>query len=96
MATSIHEFNDDARNENILIYVNGERKPRKEAVVSVFDSGFVLGDGVWAPYWYAAVEASTGFEAWRARESALSGEAADVAESCRADYKFLHQKRWVI
>jgi branched-chain amino acid aminotransferase len=47
MATSIHEFNDDKRNENILIYVNGELKTRKEAVVSVFDSGFVLGDGVW-------------------------------------------------
>ncbi len=47
MATSIHEFNDDKRNENILIYVNGDLKPRKEAVVSVFDSGFVLGDGVW-------------------------------------------------
>jgi len=47
MANSIHEFNDDKRNENILIYVNGGLKPRKEAVVSVFDSGFVLGDGVW-------------------------------------------------
>ena len=47
MAKSIHEFNDDQRNENILIYINGELKPRKEAMVSVFDSGFVLGDGVW-------------------------------------------------
>ena len=47
MATSIHEFSDDKRNENILTYVNGELKPRKEAFVSVFDSGFVLGDGVW-------------------------------------------------
>ncbi|MGH8052072.1 MAG: aminotransferase class IV [Arenimonas sp.] len=47
MANSIHEFSDDIRNENIQIYVNGELKPRKEAVVSVFDSGFVLGDGVW-------------------------------------------------
>lgn len=47
MATSIHEFNDDKRNENIRIYVNGDLKPRNEAVVSVFDSGFVLGDGVW-------------------------------------------------
>ncbi len=53
-------------------------------------------DGVWAPYWYAAVEASTGFEAWHARENTLSGDAADVAESCRADYVFLHEKRWQI
>jgi len=50
-------------------------------------------DGVWAPYWYTAVEASTGFEAWRARENALSGEAADVAESCRPDYNFLFERR---
>lgn len=47
MAQSIHEFDDDSRNDNILIYVNGEFKQRKEAVVSVFDSGFVLGDGIW-------------------------------------------------
>jgi branched-chain amino acid aminotransferase len=42
-----HDFEDDPRNQEILIYVNGELKPRQEAVVSVFDSGFVLGDGVW-------------------------------------------------
>lgn len=53
-------------------------------------------DGVWAPHWYAAVEASTGFETWRARDTALSGDAAQVAECCRADYDFLYQKRWVI
>lgn len=37
----------DPRNASILIDVNGELKPRAEAVVSVFDSGFMLGDGVW-------------------------------------------------
>jgi branched-chain amino acid aminotransferase len=37
----------DPRNGSILINVNGELKPRPEAVVSVFDSGFMLGDGVW-------------------------------------------------
>jgi branched-chain amino acid aminotransferase len=37
----------DPRNASILINVNGEMKPRTEAVVSVFDSGFMLGDGVW-------------------------------------------------
>src|ERR687894_457618 len=36
----------DSRNASILINVNGEMKPRAEAVVSVFDSGFMLGDGV--------------------------------------------------
>ena len=47
MAQSVHDFVDDPRNRDILIYVNGAMKPRAEAVVSVFDSGFVLGDGVW-------------------------------------------------
>jgi len=42
-----HEYEADKRNENILIYVNGEIVPRSEAKVSVFDSGFLLGDGVW-------------------------------------------------
>jgi branched-chain amino acid aminotransferase len=47
MAKSVHESAEDARNRDILIYVNGAMKKRDEAVVSVFDSGFVLGDGVW-------------------------------------------------
>jgi len=47
MAKSVHESAEDPRNRDILIYVNGAMKPRSEAVVSVFDSGFVLGDGVW-------------------------------------------------
>ncbi|HSR01083.1 MAG TPA: aminotransferase class IV [Sphingomicrobium sp.] len=37
----------DPRNASILINVNGLLKPRAEAMVSVFDSGFMLGDGVW-------------------------------------------------
>ena len=36
----------DPRNASILINVNGELKARAEAVISVFDSGFMLGDGV--------------------------------------------------
>ncbi|MFZ9311463.1 MAG: aminotransferase class IV [Arenimonas sp.] len=47
MSTSIHDFHDDVRNADIRIWVNGVLKPRAEATVSVFDSGFVLGDGVW-------------------------------------------------
>ena len=42
-----HEYNIDSRNDEILIYVNGEIVPRSIAKVSVFDSGFLLGDGVW-------------------------------------------------
>ncbi|HEX8123091.1 MAG TPA: aminotransferase class IV [Solirubrobacteraceae bacterium] len=47
MAHGTHDFEDDPRNERILVWVNGELLPRERAVVSVFDSGFVLGDGVW-------------------------------------------------
>src|SRR5215204_4376955 len=47
MAHGTHDFEDDARNESILIWVNDELVRRERAVVSVFDAGFVLGDGVW-------------------------------------------------
>jgi branched-chain amino acid aminotransferase len=47
MAHGTHDFEDDPRNAEILIWVNGSLVPRERAVVSVFDSGFVLGDGVW-------------------------------------------------
>ena len=43
---SMHDVSDP-RNASVLINVNGELKPRPDAVVSVFDSGFMLGDGVW-------------------------------------------------
>ncbi len=42
-----HQAEEDARNESILIWLNGRIVPRAEAVVSVYDSGFMLGDGVW-------------------------------------------------
>jgi branched-chain amino acid aminotransferase len=47
MAKGTHSYIQDQRNENIIIYINGEFFPRKEAKISVFDSGFLLGDGVW-------------------------------------------------
>ena len=46
-ATGTHHFVPDPRNESVLIDVNGAHFPRAEASVSVFDSGFMLGDGVW-------------------------------------------------
>ena len=42
-----HEYQDDPRNADIIIDINGEFFAREQAKVSVFDSGFVLGDGVW-------------------------------------------------
>src|SRR5213596_2652362 len=47
MSTGTQHSSDDPRNERIVIWVNGDLLPRERAVVSVFDSGFVLGDGVW-------------------------------------------------
>ena len=44
---STHDYHNDPRNENILIYINGEYFQRSEAKVSVLDSGYLLGDGVW-------------------------------------------------
>lgn len=42
-----HDYQDDPRNATILIDINGQLLPRAQATVSVFDSGFILGDGVW-------------------------------------------------
>ncbi len=44
---STHASEEDARNEQILIYVDGRIVPKSQATVSVYDSGFMLGDGVW-------------------------------------------------
>ena len=46
-AAGSQDYVGDPRNDDVLISVNGELVPRPEAKVSVFDSGFVLGDGVW-------------------------------------------------
>lgn len=47
MQSGSHAHAADPRNEQVKIWVNGRIVPRGEAVVSVFDSGFLLGDGVW-------------------------------------------------
>lgn len=47
MIHGTHNALPDPRNEQILIYINGQLVPRAEAKISVFDSGFLVGDGVW-------------------------------------------------
>ncbi len=42
-----HQAHEDARNNEILIWVNGALLPKAQATVSVYDSGFMLGDGIW-------------------------------------------------
>ena len=46
-SSGTQDYLDDHRNASVLISVNGALTPREDAKVSVFDSGFVLGDGVW-------------------------------------------------
>ncbi len=46
-AHGTHDFEDDPRNAEVIIYLNGSLLPRPQAVVSVFDAGFIFGDGVW-------------------------------------------------
>lgn len=46
-SASAQGYLPDPRNEKVLVYVDGAFVPRNEARVSIFDSGFVLGDGVW-------------------------------------------------
>lgn len=53
-------------------------------------------DGVWAPYWYADVQRSTGFQPWRPREIHLSEHDAAVAAACRPAYDDLHALRVVL
>jgi hypothetical protein len=68
--------------------------PFEEAMLS-WPPGPRATDGVWAPYWYDAVQKSTGFEPYRPRETQLAGEPADVAAACRHPYDRLHALRWL-
>ena len=45
-----HDYEEDSRNHDVLISVNREIVPRQDAKVSVFDAGFLLGDGVWESF----------------------------------------------
>lgn len=47
MIHGTHNAEHDSRNDEVLIYINGELKPRSEAKISVFDSGYLVGDGIW-------------------------------------------------
>ena len=47
MIHGTHNALADPRNEKVLIYINGELLPREDAKISVFDSGYLVGDGVW-------------------------------------------------
>lgn len=86
-----HEAELDARNENILIYIDGALVPRREAKVSVYDSGFLLGDGVWEGLrLYAGKWAFLGdhldrlFEAARAIDLDIGMDRTQIADALEA------------
>ena len=47
---STHDYEEDSRNQDVLISVNQKIVPRQDAKISVFDAGFLLGDGVWESF----------------------------------------------
>jgi len=50
MTHGTHNALEDPRNKNIKIFINGQLHPREEAKISVFDSGYLVGDGVWEAF----------------------------------------------
>jgi branched-chain amino acid aminotransferase len=67
---------EDPRNDGILVYVNGRLVPRAEASVSVFDAGFVLGDGIWEGF--RLVEGTIVFEKDHLARLASGARAIDI------------------
>lgn len=47
MVHGTHNAQEDSRNDSILIAINDDLFPRNDAKISVFDSGYLVGDGVW-------------------------------------------------
>ena len=68
-----HDAEEDPRNRDIKIYVNEELVPRERAVVSVYDSGFMLGDGMWE-----------GLRLYNGRWAFLDDHMDRLFDSCRA------------
>ena len=66
--------------------------PFSEAMLS-WPAGRRDSDGVWAPWWYASVEASTGFAPYVARELELTPDLEALAPTCRPHYERLHARR---
>lgn len=50
MVKGTHQAVEDARNDTVKIFINGEFYDRSEAKISVFDSGYLVGDGVWEAF----------------------------------------------
>jgi hypothetical protein len=64
-----------------------------EETMLAWPTGRRATDGVWAKHWYASVEASSGFEAYRPREGELPARLSDVHARCLGPYQALHELR---
>ena len=91
MTSGPHQCAEDPRNKNVLIHLNGKLVPREQALVSVFDSGFLMGDGVWeglrvhhgqVPYLNAHLRRL--FQGARAIDLDIGKSAEELAESVNA------------
>ncbi|NOY05394.1 MAG: hypothetical protein GXO82_01980 [Chlorobi bacterium] len=58
---------------------------------SVFDSDFLVGDGVWAKYWYGGVHRSTGFKPYRPKSDPFPERLKPLLEECRPYYERLRE-----
>jgi hypothetical protein len=88
LARGTHEALPDARNEDILVYVNGEFYRRDEAKIS-WPAGPKPEDGVWAKHWYRNVHASTGFEPYEPRKDPFPTRIKPLLEECQPLYERL-------
>ena len=73
MGAGTHSYEQDERNKDIKIYVNGDIVHRNDAKISVFDSGFLLGDGIWESFrFHNGKLAFVDHHMYRLRESAAA------------------------
>ena len=91
--SSSHDYVRDKRNDNIKIYINGRFYPRNKANISVFDSGFLLGDGIWESHWYQNVQQSTGFTPYHEKDITIPDLYKDLLNDCMNIYEELYRSK---
>ena len=82
----------DKRNKDIKIYINGSFFDRDDAKISVFDSGFLLGDGIWASHWYSSVKNSTCFKSEKNKNIILTDNEKRIVDMAMPIYEELYSK----
>lgn len=77
-----NSYIEDSRNEFILIYIDAQIVPRTESKISVFDSDFLLEDGIWSKHWYQNVYVSTGFNPYKKTENEAIHQYDEILNEC--------------